>query len=284
MRRAAIHQTCSRSSLRAASLPSFALLAACASSVPVPEASPGFEIAPSVRALVDAVAPARPERALRAYALRIDTVGAGAESRVDVIARQARDPRGALVAVTGSQGAGAFGMARSIGLCGLVSLRLDTTRADRAYLPGDPARAGDIAFTDEAALDVGARMWATGLRVDGTPCAPRPGEGFSLALQTRSAVGPQAAAGQGHAVIPGPAAEVRYECRAAASAEPARLLHPGLAGEMLRVECLRDASAAGADGQLAYAWIASSGVYLLTAQRGPDITQRYVYTDVVLAP
>src|SRR5690606_8924086 len=124
----------------------------------------------------------------------------------------------------------------------------------RAHLPGDPGRAGDIAFTDEAALEVGARMWATSLQVQGEPCAPRPNETFSIALQMRSAAATPAAAGREAALVPGSPAEVRYECRAAPSAEPARLLHPALPGDMLRVECRRDASATVPAGQLAYAW------------------------------
>ncbi len=274
---------------RCAALASCALLAACATGARPPGAAPAaFELASPVRELAasaSASGPVPPPRALRAYALRIHTVGAGPQTRVDVLGRHARLPGGALVAITGSQGAGIFGMTRSIGLCGLVSLRLDTALADRAYLPGDPARIDDIRFTDQASLEIDTRMQVTELEVEGTPCAPRPAAGFTLVLQTRHAIAARGMAdAQAAAERPALAGEVRYECRAASAFEPASRLHPDLPGDMLRVDCRRGASAAAAGGYLAYAWIASSGVYLLTGHRGQDIAQHYVYTDVVLGP
>lgn len=270
-------------SARRASLASLALLAACATGATPPgDAAAAFELATPVRELAASNSPPLPQRALRAYALRIHTAGAGPETRVDVLGRHARVPGGALVAVTGSQGAGVFGMTRSIGLCGLVSLRLDTALADRAYLPGDPARIDDVRFTDQARLDVDTRMRVTGLEVEGTPCAPLPAADFTLVLHIRSATAARGSADR--AGTQALAGVVRYECRAASAAEPASRLHPDLPGDMLRVDCRRGATAAVAGGHLAYAWIASSGVYLLTGHRGQDIAQRYVYTDVVLDP
>lgn len=273
-----------------AGLGSCALLAACATGGPPPAGSAAFELVPPVRELAAAVAPALPEQPLRAYALSIRTVGAGPQARVDVLGRQSRLPGGPLVVVTGSQGAGVFGMTRSLGLCGLVSLRLDTALAERAYLPGDPALAGDIRFTDDARLDVAVRMRVTEMRVDGTPCAPRAAEGFAVVLRTRSELagkgetGGEADAGREAAAGTGTFAEARYDCLAAPAAEPASLLHPDLPGDMLRVECRRRAGPGGTSGHLSYAWIVSSAVYLLTGHRGQDIAQDYVYTDVVLGP
>lgn len=263
-----------------------ALLAACATAPgPQHDAPAAFELAAPVRALAAATsAPAQPEQSLRAYALQIHTVGAGPETRVDVLGRHARLPDGALVAVTGSHGAGAFGMTRSIGLCGLVSLRLDTALAERAYLPGDPARGVDVRFTDQARLEVDTRMQVTGLQVDGTPCAPQPAAQFILVLQSRSASAAGLAVDRDVADREAVAGKVRYECRAAPAFEPASQVHPDLPGDMLRVACRRGATATLADGFLTYAWIADSGVYLLTGHRGQDIAQRYVYTDVVLEP
>ena len=270
-------------SARRAGLASCVLLAACASAPAPSDGNPAaFELAGPVREVAASSAPPLPLRALRAYALQIHTVGAGPETRVDVLGRQARLAGGGLVAVTGSQGAGVFGMTRSIGLCGLVSLRLDTALADRAYLPADPAGPAVVRFTDQARLEADTRMQVIGLEVEGTPCGPRPATGFTLVLRTRSAIAAGGAASPGRAQVL--ADEVRYECQAAAMPEPASRLHPALPGDMLRVDCRRGATAAGAAGQLAYAWIASSGVYLLTGHRGQDIAQRYVYTDVVLEP
>ncbi len=258
-------------------------LAGCATAT-APDTGPsaGFGLDSPVRELVASVSPSGPaERGLRAYALRIQTLGAGPETRVDVLGRQAWRPGGILVAVTGSQGAGVFGMSRSIGLCGLVSLRLDATITDQAWLPGDPSRAplDEVGFTDEVRLDPLTRMQVTHLRVDGRPCSPQPDAGFSLVLETRSSQ-----AGQGTGVGTTLAGQVRYDCRAGPGFEPASRLHPRLPGAMLRVDCRRSGTAARSGGQLAYAWIASSGVYLLTEHRGQDIAQRYVYTDVVLDP
>lgn len=265
--------------IRYAGLASCAGLAACAA-MPLPGPSVGFGLDSPVRELAaSASASAPPERMLHAYALRIQTLGAGPEGRVDVLGRQAWLPDGSLVSVTGSQGAGVFGMSRSIGLCGLVSLRLDTALADRAYLPGDPARSGDVHFTDAARLEATTRMRATGLQVEGQPCAPLPGAEFGIVLQTRTIPAGEGAIGR----VP-LAAEVRYACRAGTAFEPANRLHPELPGEMLRVDCRRSAATDVRGGHLAYAWIASSGVYLLTGHRGQDIAQHYVYTDVVLGP
>lgn len=269
--------------MRPFALASCAMLAACATGTPPPAGPRAFELAPPVRELAAAAAPAQPARLLRAYALSIETVGAGPVAHVDVLGRQARLPGGLLVSVTGSRAPGAFGMTRSLGLCGLVSLRLDTALAPRPHIPADPARAGDIRFTDAARLDVGTRMQVTDLRIDGAPCAPRAAEPFTVAVQTRSEVlGPGGPGGE--PTSGGALAQARYECIPAPAPEPASALHPDLPGDMLRVECRREAMPGGASGHLSYAWIASSAVYLLTGHRGQDIAQNYVYTDVILDP
>lgn len=270
MRRSAI--------LRTARFAGCLLLAGCAAGRSSSIAPEPFDLAPSVRAVLERAAPAPPGRALRAYALTIHTAGAGPAGRVDVLGRHARLPDGALAAVTGSRAAGAFGMSRSLGLCGLVSLRLDTAMADRAWLPADPARARDMPFAEGPGQGVVARMRATELQVEGEPCAPRPGRAFVVALKARSDVAGQAMA-RGDALV-----ETRYDCAAAPASEPASRLHPDLPGDLLRVECRRTSTQAGGSGLLAYAWIASGGVYLLTGHRGQDLAQAYVYTDVVLEP
>lgn len=256
------------------------LLGACATDGLAPAAPVDFTLVPAVREVAVRSAPASAERALRAYALTIHTAGAGPAGRIDVVGRQARLPDGTLATVTGSQAAGAFARSRSLGLCGLVALRLDTVLGDRSYLPGDPAHAGELRFEDGVHAGPATRMSVGELHVEGAPCAPRPSQAFTLELEARSeALGPEAAGGQRGAVV-----HARYDCLAAPATEPASRLHPALPGEMLRVACQRTATPGAASGHLSYAWIASGSVYLLTAHRGQDVAQTYVYTDVVVEP
>lgn len=257
------------------------LLGACATGGAPPAAAGAFALAPAVREVAAASAPAPAERPLRAYALTIHTAGTGPAGRIDVVGRQARMPDGTLASVTGSQAAGVFGMSRALGLCGLVALRLDTALADRAWLPGDPARAAELSFVDDAHAHAedATRMSVGALHVEGTPCAPRPAQSFALELTARTETVATTPPGGGNALV-----RARYDCLAAPATEPASRLHPSLPGVMLRVECQRTTTAGGASGQLGYAWIASGSVYLLTGHRGRDIAQTYVYTDVVVEP
>src|SRR5690606_27916641 len=100
------------------------LLGACATGGAPPAAAGAFALAPAVREVAAASAPAAAERPLRAYARTIHTAGTGPAGGSDVGGRQARMPDGTLASVTGSQAAGVFGMSRALGLCGLVALRL----------------------------------------------------------------------------------------------------------------------------------------------------------------
>lgn len=251
-------------------------LAGCAVPWPLEEASDEgarFALPAALRAQAEpALAQAAPARTLRAYAVRVDTIGSAADTQVFVVGRLAWLADGSLASVTSSQSARAFGLARSLGLCGLVSLRLDTARAARAYLPADPARSEAALFTEEARLDIDTRLQTAALEIDGTPCAPQAGAAFAVAFRARRLSGAGAAPNT---------YRIRYACRVAPVAERAATLHPDLPGSMLRVECERYESPGGSAGRLVYAWIAASGVYLLVEHRGADLVQRYTYSDMV---
>lgn len=231
-----------------------------------------FALAPQVAqtvAQLPGLQAAAPAWRLRAYALRMHTSGGAAP--VDVLGRLAWMPDGTLAAVTSSAGAGAHAFSRSIGLCGLVSLRLDAARGTQPHLPADPARTAMAAFTDESHLEPAERMQVASLHVEGEPCDPRPGGEFELRMRI-------------HATGAAAAGEVRYACRSAAALEPAARLHARLPGAMLRVDCRRHAASRAAEGELSYAWIADARMYLLTGHRSSGVVQRYAYTAFAPAP